>query len=271
MGLDVERTRCVWEDWLPLYHSCSISIQVSGETAAAIHYYSPVILHQPSRITQRSPRVSIHVSAVSLHLQLEGVWQRAADPSRLMRGEIAAGLLGSSTHTHTHTTPPPTTCRMEAISKHLQDHKRCTAGVDMSSQSKLPGAGMQSGQFSSWVIWREFTLKNKSSRGSSELTDHGEENHCTTLICCFVWSSQRARRPSRHQEEAHLQQSNRLLHFILLRSYRIFCGFAFKQDLLPFSWQTLKTCHKKKVLFLKHNSRFIVICQPEEISVTGTY
>ena len=100
--------------------------------------------------SHRSARVSVHVSTVSLHLQLEGVWQRAADPSRLMRGEIAAGLLGSSVHTHTlththkrtHTTPPPTTCRMEAISKHLQDHKRCTAGVDMSSQSKLPGAGM---------------------------------------------------------------------------------------------------------------------------------
>lgn len=39
----------VLDDWLPLYLSCTKSIQVSGKTAAAFHYYSPVISHQPYR------------------------------------------------------------------------------------------------------------------------------------------------------------------------------------------------------------------------------
>lgn len=43
------------DDWLPLYRSCNLSMQVSGETAAAFHYYSPVISHQPDRVAPLSP------------------------------------------------------------------------------------------------------------------------------------------------------------------------------------------------------------------------
>lgn len=58
IGLDVlnfNREPAVLEDRLPLYLSCTVSIQVSGKTAAVFHYYSPVISHQPYRITQLSP------------------------------------------------------------------------------------------------------------------------------------------------------------------------------------------------------------------------
>ena len=54
-----------WNDWLPLYHSCNLSMQVSGKTAAAFHYYSPVISHQPYRI-KALPGFSLHMLTVYL-------------------------------------------------------------------------------------------------------------------------------------------------------------------------------------------------------------